>query len=117
VKLADIISGIISGLIGVYVLITCSYYPEDLIMKIGPAFFPEILAWGLVVFSVLLILQAIAGKSLGEFEKLSIKRQGNAKNYCCCFGYGYLLHHIKTDRLSHRNDSLYHVLYVYPWKS
>jgi putative tricarboxylic transport membrane protein len=76
VKLADIIAGIISAAIGVYVLLVCRGYPEDVIMKIGPAFFPEILAWGMVVFSAILIFQAFAGKSLGEFENLDIKQKG-----------------------------------------
>jgi putative tricarboxylic transport membrane protein len=76
VKLADIIAGIICIVIGVYVLIVCRGYPEDVIMKIGPAFFPEILAWGMIVFSAILIFQAFNGKSLGEFESLDIRQKG-----------------------------------------
>jgi putative tricarboxylic transport membrane protein len=76
VKLADIISGTIGVLIGAYVFIKCQSYPEDFVMKIGPAFFPEILAGGLIVFSALLILQALLGKSIGDFQKLSIREKG-----------------------------------------
>jgi putative tricarboxylic transport membrane protein len=76
VKRADIISGTIGILIGAYVFIKCQSYPEDFVMKIGPAFFPEILAGGLIVFSALLILQALLGKSIGDFQKLSIREKG-----------------------------------------
>jgi len=79
VKRIDIISGIIGILIGGYVLITSRSFPEDVVMKIGPAFFPEILAGGLILFSALLILQALLGKSIGEAEKLSIHRKGTQR--------------------------------------
>jgi putative tricarboxylic transport membrane protein len=79
VKLADIISGMIGILIGTYVLITCHSYPEDFVMKIGPAFFPEILAWGLVLFSALLILQALLWKSIGDVQHLSIRDKGTQR--------------------------------------
>lgn len=78
-KLADIISGIIGILIGIYVLIKCHSYPEDFVMKIGPAFFPEILAAGLILFSALLILQALLGKSIGAAEKISIRQKGTQR--------------------------------------
>jgi putative tricarboxylic transport membrane protein len=76
VKRIDIISGMIGILIGGYVLITCRSYPEDFVMKIGPAFFPEILAGGLILFSVLLMVQALLGKSIGDVEKISIRQKG-----------------------------------------
>jgi putative tricarboxylic transport membrane protein len=76
VKLVDIISGMIGILIAAYVLITCRSYPEDFVMKIGPAFFPEILAGGLILFSVLLAVQALLGKSIGDVEKISILQKG-----------------------------------------
>ncbi len=75
-KLADIISGMIGILIGAYVMIKCQSYPEDFVMKIGPAFFPEILAGGLILFSALLILQALLGKSIGDVERISIRQKG-----------------------------------------
>lgn len=79
VKLADVISGMTGILIGAYVFIKCQSYPEDVVMKIGPAFFPEILAGGLIVFSALLILQALLGKSIGDFQKLSIREKGTQR--------------------------------------
>lgn len=78
-KLVDVISGMIGIMIGTYVVITCHSYPEDFVMKIGPAFFPEILAGGLILFSVLLILQALLGKSIGDFQKLSIREKGTQR--------------------------------------
>jgi putative tricarboxylic transport membrane protein len=76
VKRVDIISGMIGILIGAYVMIKCQSYPEDFVMKIGPAFFPEILAGGLIIFSVLLVVQALLGKSIGDVEKISIRQKG-----------------------------------------
>lgn len=75
-KLADLVSGTIGILIGLYVLIKCQSYPEDFVMKIGPAFFPEILAGGLILFSVLLVAQALLGKSNGDAEKIGIRQKG-----------------------------------------
>lgn len=75
-KIADIISGMVGILIGAYVLIVCHSYPEDFVMKIGPAFFPEFLAWGLLIFSAILILQALLGKSIGEVERISLRQKG-----------------------------------------
>jgi len=79
VKFADVVSGMIGILIGVYIMIQCQSYPEDFVMKIGPAFFPEILAGGLIVFSVLLILLALLGKSIGDFQKLSVREKGTQR--------------------------------------
>ena len=70
------ISGMVGIVIGLYVLITCRSYPEDFVMKIGPAFFPEMLAGGLILFSALLIVQALLGKSIGDCEKISIRQKG-----------------------------------------
>ena len=75
-KHVDIVSGLVGILIGAYVLIKCQSYPQDVVMKIGPAFFPEILAGGLIAFSALLILQTFLGKVSGEFEKLSLRQRG-----------------------------------------
>jgi putative tricarboxylic transport membrane protein len=76
VKRIDILSGLIGILIGGYVLVTCQSFPQDVVMKIGPAFFPEILAGGLALFSALLILQALLGRSVGEAQKLSLRDKG-----------------------------------------
>jgi len=70
------ISGMIGIVIGAYVLITCRSYPEDFVMKIGPAFFPEMLAAGLILFSAVLVLQAMLGKSIGDVQHLSIRDKG-----------------------------------------
>ncbi|MCE5283401.1 MAG: tripartite tricarboxylate transporter TctB family protein [Deltaproteobacteria bacterium] len=78
-KHVDVISGVIGVLIGAYVLIQCQSFPPDVVMKIGPAFFPEILAWGLVAFSALLVLQALLGKVSGTFERLSLRQKGTQR--------------------------------------
>ena len=78
-KRVDIVSGMIGILIGAYVIIKCQSFPEDFVMKIGPAFFPEILAGGLILFSALLILQALLGKSIGDVERISIRQKGTQR--------------------------------------
>jgi len=79
VKRVDIVSGSAGILIGAYVLIKCQSYPQDVVMKIGPAFFPEMLAAGLILFSALLILQALLGKSIGDYQKLILREKGTQR--------------------------------------
>lgn len=43
-KKADIVGGLIGILIGLYAIWEGTKMPEDLVMKIGPSFFPNILA-------------------------------------------------------------------------
>jgi putative tricarboxylic transport membrane protein len=76
VKRIDVISGLIGIMIGAYVLVKCRSFPQDVVMKIGPAFFPEILAGGLIAFSALLVVQALRGKSVGEAQGLSLRDRG-----------------------------------------
>lgn len=70
-KVADITSGLLGLLLGLWVLWHSANMPADLVMKIGPGFFPSILAGGLVVFSAALILKAVRGRSKGQVEARS----------------------------------------------
>lgn len=75
-KTADLIGGGAGIVLGSYVLYEGSKMPADLIMKIGPSFFPNALAVGLIIFSAILIVYALLGRAKGESEKLSFKDQG-----------------------------------------
>jgi putative tricarboxylic transport membrane protein len=67
-KVADIVSGLIGMFIGLWVLWTSSNMPTDVVMKIGPGFFPSLLAAGLLVFSMALLVKAFQGKAKGTLE-------------------------------------------------
>ena len=67
-KVADITGGMFGVLLGLWVLWRSANMPADLVMKIGPGFFPGILAGGLILFSASLIVKAVRGKSKGKLE-------------------------------------------------
>ena len=75
-KKADIVGGLIGILIGLYALWEGSKMPEDVVMKIGPSFFPNILAALLILFSLVLIVNALRGKSKGEVAPLKLSDKG-----------------------------------------
>jgi hypothetical protein len=75
-KKADIVGGLIGILIGLYAIWEGTKMPEDLVMKIGPSFFPNILAGFLILFSAILIVNALRGKSKGEVAPLRIDPLG-----------------------------------------
>ena len=75
-KKADIVGGLIGILIGLYAIWEGTKMPEDLVMKIGPSFFPNILAGFLILFSAILIANALRGKSKGEVAPLRIADKG-----------------------------------------
>lgn len=78
-KKPDIISGLIGILFGVYILVTAARFPQDVVMGIGPAFFPMMLALALIFFSCLLICFAFLGKSKGTVEKFNFKDPGKQR--------------------------------------
>lgn len=65
-KKADIVSGILVLLIAVYVFVETAKFPQDVVLLLGPAFFPRLVAAGLVVLSIALIITALAGRSLPQ---------------------------------------------------
>jgi putative tricarboxylic transport membrane protein len=75
-KKADIIGGSAGIALGSYVLYEGSKMPLDLIMKIGPSYFPDALAIGLIIFSAILIIYALLGRAKGESEPISFKDKG-----------------------------------------
>lgn len=75
-KKADIISGLIGIAIGAYVLLSAMNFPKDLIMKIGPGFYPSFLAGGIIICSLVLIIKAFIGQSIGEYDPITLKNSG-----------------------------------------
>lgn len=67
-KIADMVGGLIGILLGLFVFWESSNMPTDVVMKIGPGFFPNLLAGFLILFSVVLIINAVRGKSKGSLE-------------------------------------------------
>jgi hypothetical protein len=76
-KRVNIIFGLIGIALCAYIFGVTASFPEDNIMKIGPGFFPRLLAAGLGIFSLILIIQNILGKSQEQVESaFSIKDPG-----------------------------------------
>ena len=75
-KKADIIGGLIGILIGLYAIWEGTKMPEDPVMKIGPNFFPNILAGFLILFSIVLVFNALRGRSKGEIAPLRLSNKG-----------------------------------------
>ena len=75
-KTADIVGGILGVLIGLFALWEGSKMPTDVVMKIGPSYFPNILASLLIVFSAALLAGALRGRSKGRVEPLRLSDPG-----------------------------------------
>lgn len=60
--MADLIGGIFGVFIGIFVLWMSWNMPADVVMKIGPGFFPGILAILLILFSGVLIGKTLLGR-------------------------------------------------------
>jgi putative tricarboxylic transport membrane protein len=75
-RTADIFGGLIGILISLYAIWEGTNMPPDLVMKIGPSFFPTILAGILMVFSIVLIANALRGRSIGVVEALKLSDKG-----------------------------------------
>ncbi len=62
-KRVNILFGLIGIALCAFVFVATASFPEDNIMNIGPAYFPRVLAAGLGIFSLILLLQNLLGKS------------------------------------------------------
>ena len=61
-KIADIFGGALGILIGLFAIWEGTKMPTDVVMKIGPSFFPNILGGLLILFSAILIANALRGR-------------------------------------------------------
>lgn len=76
-KTADIISAIIGLLLSAYVWIASASFPQDVVMKIGPDFFPRIIAVAMAIASLFLLVQAVTNKTPEEaVQTLNLKDAG-----------------------------------------
>ena len=75
-KTADIVGGLVGMVIGLYAIWEGTKMPPDVVMKIGPSYFPSIMAGLLVLFSVALIINALRGRSKGSLTPLCLSDKG-----------------------------------------
>jgi len=75
-KTADIAGALIGMTIGGYVVWESSTMPTDVVMKIGPGFFPQMMAGGLILFCLILLINALRGRSQGTVEPMRLSDVG-----------------------------------------
>lgn len=75
-RIHDIAGGAVGAGIGLYALIQGAKMPPDHIMKIGPSFFPSLVAAVLIGFSALLALQGALSRKPGGFERVDFRSFG-----------------------------------------
>ena len=76
-KRVNILFGLIGIALCAYVFVVTASFPEDNIMKIGPGYFPRVLAAGLGIFSLILMIQNFLGKNNETVETpFSLKDPG-----------------------------------------
>ena len=75
-KVADIVGSLIGILIGTFAIWEGTKMPTDVVMKIGPSFFPSILGGMLILFSAILLVNALRGKSKGQVEVFRLSDKG-----------------------------------------
>ncbi len=75
-KKANIIWGILGLLLCVYVWVSSAAFPTDAVMKIGPDFFPRLMATGMGVSSILLLVHTYSIKEDRKAETISFTDPG-----------------------------------------
>ena len=76
-KKTNTIWGILGLLLCAYIWISSASFPTDAVMKIGPDFFPRIMATGMGVASILLLVQTHSVKEhQGKAEAISFTDPG-----------------------------------------
>ena len=78
-KIADIFGGALGILIGLFAIWEGTKMPTDVVMKIGPSFFPNILGGLLILFSAILIAKALRGRSKGKVEPYRLSDKGTQR--------------------------------------
>ena len=75
-KRADIIASILGIALSLFIFYLTSGFPEDQVVRVGPAFFPNLVAAGLGIFSALLLLSALTRKDIDNYQRFSFKNRG-----------------------------------------
>lgn len=75
-KTADIAGGLIGMLIAGLFFWQSSVMPTDVVMKIGPGFFPSLMSATLFFFSAILLVNALRGRSKGDLQPLRLSDKG-----------------------------------------
>jgi putative tricarboxylic transport membrane protein len=95
-KHADIIGGMLGIILSFLIFYIASGFPEDQVVRVGPAFFPKLVAVGLGIFSVILLISAYTGNQVETNPGFSIKDPGIQRGiisagatiiYCLLFEY------------------------------
>ncbi len=73
---ADIAGGAVGAALGTWVLLEGAKMPTDHIMKIGPSYYPSLLAVALIGLSAALCVQGARGKKGGDFEPIDFSSFG-----------------------------------------
>ena len=75
-KRADSIAGLLGLALSIFVIWATSNFPENQMSRVGPAFFPKFLAFGLGFFSLLLLFTAFTQKKTVKVAHLNLKDPG-----------------------------------------
>ena len=75
-KKPDIVGGAVGVAFGTFILIEGAKMPPDVVMKIGPNFFPDMLAMVLIGFSTILIVKGALSKTDGGFDRIDFRSPG-----------------------------------------
>ena len=75
-KKTNTIWGILGLLLCAYIWISSASFPTDAVMKIGPDFFPRLMATGMGIASVLLLIQTYSTESTAKAEVISFADPG-----------------------------------------
>ena len=95
-KRADIIASLLGIALSFLIFYITSSFPEDQVVRVGPAFFPRLLAAGLGIFSAILLLSACTREHLETHAGFSFKNRGIQRGiisvgatviYCLFFEY------------------------------
>jgi putative tricarboxylic transport membrane protein len=78
-KVADLIGGTVGASLGLFALWTAWHMPADVVMKIGPGFFPGILSGLLVLFSCVLLVRTLRGPEQPASEAPATTGEGQVR--------------------------------------
>lgn len=95
-KRADIVAGILGLCLSLVIFYLTASFPEDQVVRVGPAFFPRLLAAGLGIFSAILLVSAFLKTNQTTASGFSLKDPGIRRGivsvaatvlYCYLFEY------------------------------